>query len=195
MTRTTHRAIAAAVVVLAATLATAACNKDKQPNGAPPTTATPATGSSTAASTSAAPQSREQASQAAIDAYVGMQRAFLKATETADPAHPDLAKYATGEALTRLTDALKNYQTQGLRGRGDVAFHPSIESLAPADAPTKAQVRDCMDTSKTSLFKANGDPYQDEPGGLRLVRADVERVDGIWKVTGFGVHGVGSCTV
>jgi len=194
MTRTTHTAIAAAFVVLAATLASA-CNNDKQPNGSAPTTAAPVTGSSSAAPTSAAPQSREQASQAAIDAYVGMQRAFLKATESADPAYPDLAKYASGEALTRLTGALKDYQAKGLRGRGDVAFHPSIESLAPADAPTKAQVRDCMDTSKTSLYKANGDPYQDEPGGLRLVRADVERIDGAWKVTGFGVHGVGSCTV
>ncbi|WP_117214521.1 hypothetical protein [Allorhizocola rhizosphaerae] len=192
MTRTTHRAIAAAFVVLAATLA--ACNNDKQPSNTTPSTPVAAT-SPSAAATSAAPQTREQATQAAIDAYVGMQRAFLKATETADPAHPDLAKYATGEALTRLTGALKNYQSQGLRGRGDVTFHPSIESLAPADAPTKAQVRDCMDTSKTSLYKANGEPYQDEPGGLRLVRADVERVDGVWKVTGFGVHGVGTCSV
>jgi hypothetical protein len=193
MTRTTHRAIAAAFVVLAATLATA-CNNDKQPSNATTSTTTPAT-SPSSASTSAAPQTREQAAQAAIDAYVGMQRAFLKATETADPAHPDLAKYASGEALTRLTGALKNYQTQGLRGRGDVTFHPSIESLAPADAPIKAQVRDCMDTSKTSLYKANGEPYKDEPGGLRLVRADVGRANGTWKVTGFGVHGVGSCSV
>lgn len=194
MTRTTHRAIAAAFVVLAATLASG-CDNDKQPGDASPTTAAPATAHPTSAPASAAPQTRDQVTQAAIDAYIGMQRAFLKATETADPAHPDLAKYATGEALTRLTGALKNYQAQGLRGRGDVAFHPSIESLAPADAPTKAQVRDCMDTSKTSLYKANGDPYQDEPGGLRLVRADLERIDGAWKVTGFGVHGVGSCTV
>jgi hypothetical protein len=124
-----------------------------------------------------------------------MQNAFLKATETADPAFPDLTKYATGEALTLLTGALRNYQTEGLRGRGNATFHPSIESLAPADAPTKARVRDCMDTSQTSLYKANGDPYQDEPGGLRLVLADVERINGVWKVAGLGVHGVGTCTV
>src|SRR5689334_9347171 len=109
MTRTTRRAIAAAFVVLAATLA--ACNNDKQPSNATPSTPA-AAASPSAATTSVVPQTRDQATQAAIDAYVGMQRAFLKATEIADPAHPDLAKYATGEALTRLTSALANYQTQ-----------------------------------------------------------------------------------
>jgi len=193
MTRTIHGAIAAALVVLAATLATA-CDQDEQPATASPTTA-PATGSPTGAPTSAAPQTRDQASQAAIDAYVGMQNAFLTAGQLGDPAHPDLATYATELALTRLTDGLKSYQSKGLLIRGQAAYHPKIESLAPADAPTKAQVRDCMDTSKTALYKANGDPYQDTPGGLRLVRAHVERINGTWKVTGFGVREVGSCTV
>lgn len=190
MTRTTHRAIAAAFVVLAATLA--ACNNDKQPPAASPTTIAP-TAASPSSAPSAAPDTLESAKQKAIDAYLGMQRAFLKAGETADPAYPDLAKHTTGAALQRLTGALKSMQQDGLRGRGDSVFYPQVESLSPPAAPTKAQIRDCMDTSKTEVFKANGDPYQDEPGGWRLVLADVELTDGAWKVTDFAIREVGSC--
>jgi hypothetical protein len=89
---------------------------------------------------------------------------------------------------------LKSIQDQGLRGRGEARFHPKIESLEPAQTPTKIGIRDCMDTRRTELYKANGDPYRDEPGGNRLVIATVEIVDGAWKVTGFGVRKVGSCT-
>jgi hypothetical protein len=194
MTRTTHRAIAAAVVVLAAALASA-CNNDKQPTTAPPATTAPASASPSAAPTSAAPQSREQASQAAIDAYVGMWNAFLKASELGDPAYAELPKYTSGLALTRLTDGLKANQANGLLGRGQSVYHPTVESLSPPTAPTKASIRDCMDTSKTALYKADGSPYKDTPGGLRLVLADVERINGVWKVTSFGVREVGSCTV
>lgn len=193
MTRTTHPAIAAAVVVLAAMVS--GCDNTNPPDDAQPGAMTPAATSATTVPQSAAPQTRDQALQAAIDAYVNMQNAFLKASQLGDPDYPQLPKYATGLALTRLTDGLKSYQSKGLLGRGQAVYHPTIESLAPADAPSKARVRDCMDTSDTELYKANGEPYQDTPGGLRLVLADVERVDGVWKVTGFGVHEVGSCTV
>ena len=46
-----------------------------------------------------------------------------------------------------------------------------------------------MDTSATSQYKANGEPYQDAPGGRRLVFADVELRDGIWKVVFAGCPG------
>lgn len=132
--------------------------------------------------------------QQAIDAYIGMQRAYLKATETADPNHPDLARYASGRALDVLRTGLESIRDRGLRGRGEATFRPKIESLEPADKPTKIGIRDCMDTSRTELYKANGDPYRDEPGGNCLVIATVEIVNGAWKVTGFGVQKVGSCT-
>ncbi|GIM86619.1 hypothetical protein [Salinispora arenicola] len=122
-----------------------------------------------------------------------MQRAFLKASESANPDDPGLPRYTAGTALKRLRDGLTSMRQEGLRGRGEAILHPKVESFQPADAPTKARVRDCMDTSKTERYKANGDPYKDTPGGLRLVIADLERVDGAWKVTGLGVHEVGSC--
>jgi len=190
MTRTTRTTIAAAFVVLAAALT--ACNNDKQPTAASPTTTAPAVANPSSAQ-SAAPDTPELAKQKAIDAYLGMHRAFLKAGEIADPAYPDLAKYTAGAALQRLTGSLKSMQQDGLRGRGDSVFYPEIASLSPPAAPTKAQIRDCMDTSKTEVYKANGDPYQDEPGGWRLVLADVELTSGEWKVTDFAIREVGSC--
>jgi hypothetical protein len=83
---------------------------------------------------------------------------------------------------------------EGLRSKGDTYFHPKVEQLAPAKAPTKARVRDCMDTTRATAYKVNGAPSTDTPGGRRLVIADLELAGGVWKVTGLGVHEVGSCT-
>jgi hypothetical protein len=182
-------------IVLATTFAVAvalmACTNQKEPPVVvlPSATSVPSAPSPTTSTTPATPQ------QQIIDTYLGMQKAFLKASETADPDYPDLSRYAAGTALQQLTAGLKSMRGEGLRGRGEAIFQPKVESLAPAGAPTKARVRDCMDTSKTQRYKANGDPYKDAPGGLRLVIADLERIDGAWKVTGLGVHEVGSCTL
>jgi hypothetical protein len=175
-----------------------ACTGNADPPVALPSAAAPASTSaspSASPSASAAAESPEQARQRVIDAYVGMQNAFLKASELGDPAYPELPKFADGAALTTLTDGLKASKAKGLLGRGQAVYHPEVQALAPPNSPTRASLRDCMDTSKTSQYKANGDAYQDSPGGLRLVLADVERVGGVWKVTSFGVRGVGSCTV
>jgi hypothetical protein len=190
MTSTTPKMIATAAAVLAAL--TSACT-NKQPPAATPATSRPAAASPTTPASIPA-QTPEQATQAAVDAYIGLQNAFLAASRKGDPDHPDLAKYATGDALALYTKGLKSQKAQGLLGRGQAIYHPKVTMLAPATAPTKATVQDCMDTSATSLYKANGDPYQDTPGGLRLVFADVERLNGIWKVTSLAIREVGSCT-
>ena len=136
---------------------------------------------------------RDAPQQQAIDAYVGMQRAYQDAVGTGDPDHPDLARYAAGEALQRLRNGITSIRDQGLRGRGEASFQPVVESLNPPGAPTRITVRDCLDTSQTELYDPSGQPYQDQPGGLRLVIATVEIVDGAWKVTGVGIHQVGTC--
>ncbi|MBX7267601.1 hypothetical protein KIF24_17200 [Micromonospora sp. Llam7] len=178
-----------ALLAVAASLT--ACTDPEEPSITLPSASSP---SSTASPTASA-TSTTTPQQQILDAYLGMQRAFLKASETANPEEPSLAQYAAGRALQQLTAGLTSMRDQGLRGRGDAVFDPEVESMAPANAPTKARVRDCMDTSKTSRYKANGDPYNDTPGGLRLVIADLERADGAWKVTGLGVHEVGSCVL
>lgn len=192
------------VAVAASAIALAGCTGTSVPTATLPGSSTgpgagpgPATSSSAGGvkpSTSSSATSIAQTERQVLDAYLGMQRAFDTASETADPGYPDLARYASGPALQRLTAGLTSMRNAGLRGRGRTAFHPKVQELAPAKAPTRAQVVDCMDTRGTSVYKANGQPYTDTPGGWRLVNATVELHGGTWKVTGVGIHEVGSCT-
>jgi hypothetical protein len=122
-----------------------------------------------------------------------MQHAFEKAEAIPDPGHPDLPRYAAGAALKLLTTGLTSMRDEGLRGSGETTFNPQVAELAPPKAPTRARVQDCMDTRRTQLKKISGAPYKDTPGGWRLVVATVQLVEGTWKVTGLGVHDVGSC--
>jgi hypothetical protein len=167
------------------------CGQDRPDASTPAPGPTGPPASPPAATPSLDPQAAPQ--QQAVDAYVGMQRAFQEAVKTADPDHPDLARYAAGEALQRLRNGITSIRDQGLRGRGEASFQPVVESLDPPRAPARITVRDCLDTGGTELYDPSGRPYQDEPGGLRLVIATVEIVDSTWKVTGVGVHQVGTC--
>jgi len=180
------------VLVTAVALVLSGCGQDDQPQATTPTPGpTGAPASPPATTPSHDPQADPQ--QQAVDAYVRMQQAYQEAAGTADPDHRDLARYAAGEALQRLRDGIASIRDRGLRGRGEATFEPVVESLDPPDAPTRITVRDCMDTGGTELYDPSGQPYQDEPGGLRLVIATVETVDGTWKVTSFGVQEVGTC--
>ncbi|MFG3642497.1 hypothetical protein ACGF3C_19760 [Micromonospora sp. NPDC047762] len=131
----------------------------------------------------------------ALGAYRGMWAAYDDAGLTSNPDHPELAKFATGDALKVLRSGLQSDRRDGLVGRGEVVVNPSIQSLTPAAAPTQAKVRDCADTSGAVRVRAtpNGTPFTDSPGGRRLVNATVSVVGENWKVTSFGVQGVGSC--
>jgi hypothetical protein len=193
-------AVAVFVVTVAASATVlAGCTGTSEPTVTLPGSSGTGAGSSSSAgsvkpSTTSGTTSTADTQRQVLDAYLGMQRAFDTASETADPGYPDLARYASGPALQRLTAGLTSMRNAGLRGRGKTVFHPKVQELAPAKAPTRAQVADCMDTRGTSVYKANGQPYQDAPGGWRLVNATVELLGGTWKVTGVGIHEVGSCT-
>jgi hypothetical protein len=193
-------AVAVFVVTVAASATVlAGCTGTSEPTVTLPGSSGTGAGSSSSAgsvkpSTSSGTTSTADTQRQVLDAYLGMQRAFDTASETADPGYPDLARFASGPALQRLTAGLTSMRNAGLRGRGKTVFHPKVQELAPAKAPTRAQVADCMDTRGTSVYKANGQPYQDAPGGWRLVNATLELLGGTWKVTGVGIHEVGSCT-
>jgi hypothetical protein len=179
------------VLTTAATLVLCGCGQNRPDASTPAPGPTGPPASPPAATPSPDPQDAPQ--QQAVDAYVGMQRAYQQAVKTADPDHPDLARYAAGEALQRLRDGVASIRDQGLRGRGEASFQPVVESLDPPRAPTRITVRDCLDTSRTELYDPSGRPYQDEPGGLRLVIATAEIVNGVWKVTSVAIHQVGTC--
>ncbi|MPZ28585.1 MAG: hypothetical protein GEV12_19840 [Micromonosporaceae bacterium] len=176
MTRSPRALPAANAAAL--TVVAVGCGSTDEPDATVPSTGPAAVVSTPAGSPSLSPpvDPHENPQQQAVDAYVGMQRAYLKATETANPDHPDLATYAAGEALQRLRTGVASIRDQGLRGRGEATFQPAVESLNPVDAPTTITVRDCMDTNETELYDPSGEPYEDEPGGLQLVAATVEPV-------------------
>jgi hypothetical protein len=124
-----------------------------------------------------------------------MWQAYNAAIEIPDPNYPDLAKYATGRALTTLVGALKSVKDQGLKGTGQLVLSPHVTKITPVDAPTSIDVQDCYDDAATHVVRASpGPPYQDTPGGRRLCVATVERqAEGTWKVTQFSLGKVGTC--
>lgn len=211
------RPIAAIAVVLSIVLlvvAAVSCGPSDNPPASPPTSTTaPGPGPSTGAldgttqptPTTAPPQrspatssgpatSLDAVQRQVLDAYLGMQNAFVNAATTADADAADLPQYATGDALKLLRSGLTSMQQKSLRGTGTTYFNPKVEQLAPAKNPTTARVRDCMDTRDATAIKTNDPTYKDTPGGWQLVIADLELTgSGQWKVYGVGVHEVGSC--
>jgi hypothetical protein len=120
--------------------------------------------------------------------------AYVEAISIPDPELPELARFAADDALTVLVDGLEQVERDGLAGRGDAVLDPEVTELSPPDAPTGAKIVDCVDTSGSELYRVDGRPYEDTPGGLRLAEATVRSVgDGEWKVIGFALYGVGSC--
>jgi hypothetical protein len=133
--------------------------------------------------------------QNALDAYRNMWKAYQDALAIPDPTYPDLAKHATGKALTTLTKGLQSVKNQGLKGTGRIVASPKITSFSPADAPTDIEISDCLDTSRSHIVRVSTGPaYSDPPGGHRRTLATVRRqADGGWKVDSFAVQAVGTC--
>lgn len=139
---------------------------------------------------------RQAAEQDALAAYRGMWQAYVAAVRVPDPTDRNLARFAAGEALQTLTSGLQSLKDQGLKGSGEISVSPKISAATPADAPTAVSVRDCVDTTGSTIVRASpgGPPYSDTPGGRRLCLAEVTRQpDGQWRVTSFGVREVGTC--
>ena len=135
-----------------------------------------------------------EAEHAALEAYRGMWDAYVEAISIPDPELPALARFAADDALTVLVDGLEQVERDGLAGRGDVVLDPEVIELSPPDTPTTAEITDCVDTSDTEVYRRDGEPYHDTPGGLRRAEATVREVDSnTWKVVGFALYEVGSC--
>lgn len=157
-----------------------------------------AAATSTSPAVSAAPTPAldpvQAAEQGALEAYRGMWDAFSAASRVADPEHPDLAMYATGDALEVLVAGLEANRREGLvSDGGQVALYPEVVEVEPADVPTEVRIADCADTSDTRRVRPSGPPFTDSPGGWRQVTATIRLVDKVWKVTDFAVQEVRSC--
>lgn len=178
-------------VTSAALLALASCN--------PGDTNSPATNASEPTVPSAshtAPQSPvDDAKGRALTAYLGMWEDFVAAAATSDWQSPNLGRHATGLALSTLSRGLYADHYKGLVSKGSPTHNAQVSSVDPAEAPAKVIISDCSDSTNALKYRAdNGQPADDGPGGRRLIKATVEKQsDGSWKVSSFGVQGVGTC--
>jgi hypothetical protein len=183
------RIVSLAIVLVGTALAVTACRS----GGAPQPSPSP---SLTLSAPSPSPvDSAVAAVQAAVGAYQNMWVAYNTAVQVPDPNDPNLVKYASGTALKNLVNGLQSIKSQGLKGTGSVVTNPKVTAVSPTSAPTDVSLSDCLDTSGTHIVRAGPGPaYSDSPGGRRLTTATVQRQsDGSWKVTDFGIRGVGTC--
>jgi hypothetical protein len=182
-----------ALGVAAAALAVTACGP-----GEPATTASATIGPSSPSSTPATPSASTSSSPAdpaesAVSAYRSMWKAFVAASDIADPAYPDLARYADGDALKILVNGVKDLQSKGLVNQGDVVLSPKVTATSLSVKPAQVQIEDCVDTAGTHLVKKDGSAYNDSPGGRRSAQIKVNETPAGWKVTSFALFEVGTC--
>ncbi|TCO62924.1 hypothetical protein [Actinocrispum wychmicini] len=136
----------------------------------------------------------DRAKQDALASYRGMWQDFVSAGTTSDWQSPKLGEHATGIALTNLTHGLRTDSDSGLVTKGQPILNPTVSSVDPSDNPSKIVVSDCGDSSQWLKYRADNGQLADTPGGRRLINAIVERqVDGVWRVSDFGVHDLGTC--
>ncbi|WP_418153410.1 hypothetical protein [Actinoalloteichus caeruleus] len=125
--------------------------------------------------------------------YRGMWADFAAAGRTSDWQDPALTVHATGLALQTLTRGLYADAYNEVVRRGEPVLTPEVWSVEPPEDPRQVIVTDCGDGSEWLAYTEAGEPV-DEPAGRRRINAIVERQDGgEWKVSDFGVHGVGTC--
>ena len=129
----------------------------------------------------------------ARQAYLGMWRAFVAASRTADYQDPLLDHYAAGSALDLLTRGLYQYYQEGIVTRGQPTYEPVVTMAKTSLGTPEAKVTDCADDTRAVAYSKSGKPVQGEPPGRQRVYAQVQPFDGTWKVTYLVVEKVGSC--
>ncbi|MFI7208442.1 hypothetical protein [Micromonospora aurantiaca (nom. illeg.)] len=155
-------------------------------------------GDSPSATSASAPEPgqglRGSVDEAALAAYRGMWQAYAKAGLAANPDEPELARHATGQALSTLKTGLAKLRKDGEVIKGEYESDPHVVPASPSTEPVTVSVQDCLDTTRFLTYKAaTGALADDVPGGKRAVRATVVRDGDGWKVSSFGVQAVGTC--
>lgn len=174
-------------------LAVAACSVGTPTATHPPTTRAAPPATSTTSPTTAPPTSK--AKRAALSAYRGMWQDFAAAGTTSDWQSSSLGRHATGTALNKMSRSLYADHVNGLVTKGKPALNPHVSSVDSPGEPSKIVVTDCGDSTHWLKYHAdNGKLADSKPGGRQLINAVVEKqADGSWKVSDYGVHGVGTC--
>jgi hypothetical protein len=190
MSRNPVAALAAGAALVTATVCTS-CTASKSSSATTP----PEAPTTSAVSSTPSPPPAETAKQHATSAYLGMWDDFVAAAATSDWRSPKLGQYATGVALSTLSRGLYADHYNGLVSRGAPTHAAEVSSVDPPANPTTAVIADCSDSTNALKYRAdNGQPANDGPGGRRSIHATVQKQsDGSWKVSDFGVQGIGTC--
>lgn len=132
------------VAALTVGLALTACSRTAQdpPTSAPATTTSPA--SSPTAVSSSAPSSEQQAALESYDRYWEAQ--IASQANPAKPQDPDLARYATGDALAGAQSALLLFRQNGIAMTGRP--QRQLVSISTSTSPARVSIVDCIDSSK-----------------------------------------------
>ncbi|WP_160050073.1 hypothetical protein [Nocardiopsis sp. FR4] len=121
-----------------------------------------------------------------MEAYRGMMRAVVDASLEGAVDHPDLEKYAQGQALQLTTEML-----DGATASGEPVLRPEVAESDLEGDPRTVVVEDCMDNTAWVL---EGQPPRDSAGtNTRLYTATVILVDGRWKVEELWLGEQGAC--
>lgn len=195
-----RRATSAALAGLGATALAlvAACGSGGEPVELPSATSSTSS-TSPVASASATPTTSGRVvhpvgEKDILGAYSGMLDAYALAAETNDTSVPGLMTYAKGDARKQLGLTLLNHRGRNLHVEGRPVSAPRIESVSPdLNAPRRAKVVDCLDTSKWLLHNADGSVLAGDRGGRRVYTAVLDNADGSWKVNTLVVQEIGSC--
>lgn len=182
--------MAVLTLLIAGCSATGSTGSTSQGGGRTP--AGSASGSASGSSPSASPAL--VARQQATTAYVGMWQDMAQAGTTSDWNSPQLAQFATGDALSAISRSMYADHLNGLVTRGEPKNYPKVTSAKPAANPTTVMISDCGDSTHWLKYRKDNDKLADDkPGGRRAITAEVKKLNGAWKVTRFAVEAVGSC--
>ncbi|MET9077016.1 hypothetical protein ABZX95_33825 [Streptomyces sp. NPDC004232] len=125
----------------------------------------------------------------ALAAYTAMWHDLTVASRTSDASSPLLDDHARGGALALLKYGLRKSEKEGLVSKGAPKVNPEVVT-AGAD---KVVLVDCVDDTGWLLYKSDGKPKDNAPGGHLKTDATVQRFRGAWKVTDLYMHETGSC--
>jgi hypothetical protein len=126
----------------------------------------------------------------ARQAYLGMWRAYVAASRTADYQDPALDHYAAGGALSVLINGLYQEHQEGIVTHGQPTFHPAVKIIE--GTPAEAKVTDCANSSRWLDYRS-GRPVSGQSLGHRRVTAELELFGTAWKVTYLNVGKEGTC--
>jgi hypothetical protein len=130
----------------------------------------------------------------ALAVYDAMWEDIMVVSQTSDDRSPQLALHMMGQPLSFWTASVSRDHSKGWVSQGNLSWHAKVTLVTPADAPTRVEVADCLDTTQWVNVTVDGKPSGDRPGGRhRLTAAITKADDGTWRVSEQLIGDAGTC--